>query len=469
MAVLDSTALQPDFIKLRWLEPYTSGGLNRKTFKSLPRGVYSGFVIKPGPGSFEVQINHTDPEGFGEVSGFSAGAFDPASSGWSVAVHASLQGFTSTVAILAAPGGANDFIFDLTAHKLSTVYVALFVDYKIGFATAGEVRVVEAADLDADPTLINLGRIDVPASGSISEANIIKDDPAYPRVLPFATKYKYGFMDKFQAALLEDLAAVSGTAAFTFEVIIPVDGPQTVELPPGAIFTVGGDDLWVFKNGSWKTVDVDYTETDRGDGFGEEIEYIGTLKDGDRVKFRIQKHSAVLTSTSQVLDEGALITANSIYTNYTGTGVTVFPDGPNRVNVVIPGGGGASAAKTKTNLTGLTIPIYSAVHLLADNTIEPYDPKVSGDSFYGITTQEIATSLAGGVQVGGITVGAAAAVSAGDIGDDVYVSDDGLGGITVLPPDPLFSRVIRIGQLDGPDTSVTGAASDIVFDRSRET
>ena len=84
MAVLDSTALQPDFIKLRWLEPYTSGGLNRKTFKSLPRGVYSGFVVKPGPASFEVQINHTDPEGFGEVSGFSAGAFDPASSGWSV-------------------------------------------------------------------------------------------------------------------------------------------------------------------------------------------------------------------------------------------------------------------------------------------------------------------------------------------------------------------------------------------------
>jgi len=469
MAVLESTSLQPDFIKLRWLEPYTSGGLNRKTFKSLPRGVYSGFVVRPGPAAFEVQIKHDDPEGFGEVSGFSGGAFDPASSGWSVAVHASLQGFTSTVAILTAPGGANDFLFDLTPYKGSTVYIALSVDYKIGFATSGDVRVVQAVDLDTDPTLINLARVDVPSVGSISQANIVLNDPAYPRVLPFATKYKYGFMDKFQAALLEDLAAVSGTAAFVHEFIVDVDGPQTITLPPGFIYTVGGDDLWAFKNGSYKRVAVDYDEVDRGDGFGEEIFYTGTLKNGDRVLLRVQKHSAVLTSTSQVLDEGALITNNAIYTNYTGTGVTVFPDGPNRVKVVIPGGGGASASKTKTNITGSLIPIFTAVHLLSDNSIEPYDPKVSGDSFYGITTQSIADTLAGGVQVGGIVVGAASAVSAGLIGDDLFVSDDGLGGITVVPPNPVFSRVIRIGQLDGPDTSVTGVASDIVFDRARET
>lgn len=472
MAVFDTTPLQPDFIKLRWLEPFVSSGLNRKTFKSLPRGVYSGWIVSPGPGSAEVQINHDDPDGFGLVSGFSGGAFDVASSGWSVAVHASLQGFTSTVAVISAPGGANDFTFDLTARRGETVYIAIEVDYKTGFETTGNVKVVDDSELDADPTLLNLARVDVPLVGAITSANIVPDDPAYPRVLPFATRFKFGFMDKFQASLLEDLASVSGAEAALLheELAVSAGSPQTFMLPSGFLYTVGGDDLWVFKNGSYKRVGVDYDEVDRGDGRGEDVSYTGTLKAGDRLLFRVQATSSVLTSTTQILDEMSLITDNAIFINFSGAGVSVFPDGANRVNIVIPGGGGgASAIRTKFNDSGLTIGIFKAVTLVPDNTIRAYDPAVSGDELYGITLQEIADSVAGDISIAGLVNGAADGVSAGLIGDDVFVSDDGAGGLTVTPPDPFSARVIRVGLLDGPNTAVTGVASDIVFDRGRLT
>ena len=467
MALLDSQALQPEFIKMRWLEPYVSAGLNRKTFKSLPRGVYSGFVVKPGPAAFEVQVVHDDPEGYGEASGFSAGAFDPASSGWSVAVHASLQGYTSTVAILTAPGGANDFVFDLTARKGSSVYLALFVNYQVGFTTAGEVRVVEAVDLDADPTLINLARVDVPLVGSISTANIVYNDALYPRVFPFATKFKYGFMDKFQAALLEEVASISGSPAFVQKYVVPVDGPQTIPLSPGARYTVAGDDLWVFKNTGLRCSVRDYDEVDRGDGYGEEIYYTGTLKSGDILTLRVQQFSSVLTSTTQVLDENALISANVQFINFAGTGVFVTPDGPNRVKVNVPGGGSGSALKTKFNDTGSAIVAFRAVKVNTDNTIALFDPTVSGDHFYGITIANIPDQAAGDVQTGGNVENALTTVL-GTIGDDVYISHAGDGTFTTTPPNPFAGQIVRAGILDGPGAgAVTGSGSDLLFDRGR--
>lgn len=471
MALLDSQSLQPDFIKMRWMEPYVSSGLNRKTFKTLPRGIYSGFVVRPGPGSAEVTVKHDDPEGFGEVSGFSEGSFDPASSGWSVAVHASLQGYATTVAILTAVGGANDFTFDLDPYRNQTVFLALDVQYEIGFGSTAQIKVVEAADLDLDPTLINLARIDVPLVGDIADANIIKDDAVYPRVLPFANRLKYGFMSKFQAELLDEIASISGTPAFVSEYIVPVDGsPQTIPLPPGTIYTVGGDDLWVHKNGNHKTAgaDRDYIEIDRGDGYGEEISYIGPLLAGDRIKFRVQAYSSVLTSKTQVFDESALISDNVVFFNFTGTGVNVLPDGPNRVKVVIPGGGGGSGGvRTKLNSSGVNIPAYRAVSILSDNTIRLFDTSVSSESFYGITIQGIPDGVSGDVQVpGGIVLDAGIGIS-GNIGDDVYISQNNDGTMTTDFLSSLSGLVIRVGKLDADGLSVT--PTDILFDVGRMT
>ena len=120
MTVLDSTTLEPDFIKTRWLEPFVSAANNRKAFKTQPRGVYSGFVVKPGPGALEIQVKHDDPEGYGEVTGYAGGNFD-AASGWSNAVHASIQGFTTHISILSS--ATANFTFDLSTFIGSTVYV----------------------------------------------------------------------------------------------------------------------------------------------------------------------------------------------------------------------------------------------------------------------------------------------------------------------------------------------------------
>ena len=122
MTILDSKSILPEFIKLRWNEPYVSAGLNRKTFKSLPRGVYNGFVVKPGPGTNQLQVVHDDPRGWASTSGYAAGAFDMAS-GWSIAVHESVQGYNATIAIQAAAN--RNFIFDIAAYAGSTIYPAL--------------------------------------------------------------------------------------------------------------------------------------------------------------------------------------------------------------------------------------------------------------------------------------------------------------------------------------------------------
>lgn len=464
MATITTQTLLPSFVKMRWNEPYVSAGLNRKTFKNTPRGVYSGFVVKPGPGAFDITIAHDDPEGYGIVSGFAGGNFDTAS-GWSVAVHESLVGFNTTVAMVKSE--TSNFTFDLSGVKGQSVYAALHVDYKSGLDTVASIQILEAVDLEADPTLINLAKIEVPLVGSISTVNIIYDDPSYPRVLPFATPYKFGFMDKFQAQVLEELQSVSSAPAFFYETLVTVDGPQTISLPPLAIYTVGADDLWVHRNGRLMGVGRDYDEVDRGDGYGEEVDFISSLVAGDIITFRIQKYAASLTSKTKVLDEGALINDNVVFLNFSGPGVSVLPDGPSRVKVVVPGGGASAGIRTKTNNTGSTLTVYRAVSLLSDNTIKYFDPTVSGESLYGITIQSIPDGAPGDVQVLGVIVGAATGVSGAIIGQDCYVSHAGDGSLTTLVPDPMTGQVIRVGIFEGDNTIVTSTATDILIDKER--
>lgn len=462
--IITSEALLPSFIKMRWNEPYVSAGLNRKTFKSTPRGVYSGFVVKPGPGAFEITIAHDDPEGYGVVSGFAGGNFD-AASGWSLAVHESLQGFNTTVAILY--NGSNNFVFDLDSVKGQTVYAALHVDYKSGLDSVGDIRIAEASDLEADPTLINLARIDVPLVGSIQASNIVVDDPSYPRVLPFANRFKYGFMDKYHVEILEELQQVSGAPAFFYETVLTVDGLQTVELPPLALYTVGADDLWVHRNGRLMGSGRDYNEVDRGDGYGEEIDFITDVYAGDIITFRIQKYAAALTSRTRVLDEGAQISDNVVFMNFSGAGVNVMPDGPSRVKVVIPGGGASSGIRTKRNDSGSLILAYRGVSLTNMNTIKYFDATVSGEIFYGITIQNIADATDGDVQVLGVVENAALAVAGATPGEYCYASQAGDGSFQTTPPDPMTGQVLRVGIFEGPNLSVSGVATDILIEKGR--
>lgn len=472
MSLLDQRLIAPEFVKLRWLEPYSSSGFNRSQFRTMPRGVHNGFVVKAGPGLREVTVAHDDPRGWGSTSGYAYGAFDTAS-GWSVAVHSSVQGFNTTVAIQYAAG--RNFTFDVDAYGGRSVFLALDVQYLQGVDTAAQVKLVEADDLEADPALIVLGRVDVPLSGAVVDGNVFYDDAAYPRVLPYADQYKPGFMSQRQALDLGALQAVSGSPSLVYETEIAFDGPQDIALPPGYFYVLGGEDLQVWKNGVMKTPGAlrDYVEVERDelDGRGEKITWVGLdLRAGDRVKLRIQKYAAHLTSTLRVYDENTLIDANVIFMKFAGTGVQVIPDGPRQVRVVVGGGGGGggSTVRTKANVTGATIAAFRAVRMLGDNTMALYDPAVSGHAFYGLTLQNVVPGAYGDVQVDGIVVGAAAGVSGGGaIMDYCYVLPGGSGMLTTTPPDPLLYQVQRVGFLDGGDAVSGGGAVDLVFDRGR--
>lgn len=470
MTILSSQTVLPEFIKLRWQEPYVSAGVSRKTFKSLPRGVYNGFVVKPGPGTQELQVVHNDPNGWdqSQTSGFSAGAFDTAS-GWSIAVHESVQGFNSTVAIQYATG--RNYVFDISPYANTTVYAVLDVQYLVGYPTEAQVKLVNAAELDSNPALIVLAKVNVPISGIVSGANIIYDDPIYPRVLPFASTLKYGFMSKQQAQYLDFLQAVSGSPAFNYEVELPIDGPQDVDLPSGYTYVVGSDDLWVHTNGRLLTKGAsrDYEEVDRGDGRGEKISLVmASAREGDRIKLRIQQYAAVATSTTRVLDEGTLIDGNAIDFEFQGTGVAVIPNGPRRVRIVIPGGGGGTGTKSHVVGEAGGLLNFRALHLRSDNAVIYCDPTDPTHKFYGVSLQSVAVSGFIDVQTAGLLEGAGPWVSGGAaVGDDVYVAQDGLGTLTVDYPDVLSGSVTRVGILAGADGVVGGGPVDIIFERAR--
>lgn len=115
-------------------------------------------------------------------------------------VHENQSGQSTTVIT------QNKFTLDLTGLDNSTVYVTVDVDYMLGQQTSGFLEVVDAAELDARPTLINLAQINVPALAvPITSANIVLDDPTYPRVLPFAKKCKKGFFSQDQFKSFERL------------------------------------------------------------------------------------------------------------------------------------------------------------------------------------------------------------------------------------------------------------------------
>src|ERR1035437_5885409 len=53
--------LPADSIKLRWLEPYVSVGINQKSIGLQPKGVFTGFNVVPGtdPLTLDIQVDAT--------------------------------------------------------------------------------------------------------------------------------------------------------------------------------------------------------------------------------------------------------------------------------------------------------------------------------------------------------------------------------------------------------------------------
>jgi hypothetical protein len=461
MTVIASQIVNPQYIKMRWEEPYVSGGLNSKAFKVLPRGVYRGFDVVPGSSDKEVVVN---PAAIGSVSGYASGNYD-AASGWSVAVHEADNGYTTTVAIQS--GASGSFIFDLTSSAGQTVYLALDVNYQLGYGTQANVRAVDAAELDAKPTLLVLARVNVPLLGAISQPNIILNDTQYPRILPYANSVHDGFMSASQAEILEILENPNVSNAFEDETIVSVPGIQIISLPPLQQYVVGGYDLWVFKNGVKMFRGRDYTEIDDGGGFGTTVQWLSALSANDRITFRTQEYAVSLANNLSILDENTLIGTGVTKVNFKGNGVLAQYVGGGQTDVTIPNPSAvASTVRQKRNITGSSIPAYRAVHLLADGTITLCDPTNPVHKFFGMTTAIVPNTTFGGIVLDGVAALAITGLGFA-VGDDVFISHAGDGTLTNVPPDPLDGKVLRVGIADCTDNSASSLAVDIVFDRGR--
>lgn len=206
MATLVSGVIDNTQIKVRWEEPFVSDALNKKVFGILPRGVYSGFVVTAGPGDRDITITNTTD--IGCVSGFCSGTYDT-TSGYSIAIHENINGQQTTIS---ARDDLGQFTLDLTGLDSQTVFATLDVDYLLGQQTAAFVKIVNAAEMNSDPTLINLAKINMPAvSIPITAPNIVTDDPVFPRIEPYAERDKFGFMSTRQQRAHERLKSMAGS------------------------------------------------------------------------------------------------------------------------------------------------------------------------------------------------------------------------------------------------------------------
>lgn len=208
MSVFDQKPLDQNYIKIRWQELYVSHALNRKDFGTKPRGIFSGFNIVP-VGYRTYRIEGTNPSGFdfhGVIgSGYNKGAFDT-TSGYSIATFSDNFGHETSVVI--PPGSVSGtFDFDFTGEDNTKKIIAVDVEYLISNETKGNVLAVDASEVDSNPDYIVVGVINVPdigVSGSLSDIDF--EDFDYPRTLPFATPFKYGYMSPEQALAVANIS-----------------------------------------------------------------------------------------------------------------------------------------------------------------------------------------------------------------------------------------------------------------------
>lgn len=139
---------------MRWAEPYTSDGLNRKLNGLMPRGVIRGGRLVTAGSALLVTVE-ADPD-----------------TGDSVYSYVNAQGRQVTVR------QEGNVTLNLSASASSTVYVALYVSYTIGSETEVEWRSYTEAELfGGSPVaehadVIIVGRVVVPGSGPIAATSV---------------------------------------------------------------------------------------------------------------------------------------------------------------------------------------------------------------------------------------------------------------------------------------------------------
>lgn len=137
--------------KVRWREQYVSEGLNKKLNGLVPAGVIRGGRL--GTNVLDLRITiEADPDTGDSIYSF---------------IDSNGQQLTFRQ--------VGDVTLDLTALASTTVYIGLEIVYTTSAATEVYWRAYSQAEIDADPTIVCLGPVDVPASGLIPEGNIRGD------------------------------------------------------------------------------------------------------------------------------------------------------------------------------------------------------------------------------------------------------------------------------------------------------
>lgn len=137
--------------KMRWEEPYVSDGLNKKFNGLVPAGVVRGGLLVTSGIAMNVTIQD-DP-----VTGDSVYSF----------INSNGQQVTFRQ--------QGNVTLDLTALASTYVYIGLEITYAVSSATVVKWRAFSLAEVQADPTLVILGAVDVPASGIIPASDIYDD------------------------------------------------------------------------------------------------------------------------------------------------------------------------------------------------------------------------------------------------------------------------------------------------------
>lgn len=134
--------------KVRWHEKYVSDGINRKFNGVIPAGVVRGGRLGTSLSNLSVTIE-ADP-----VTGDSVYSY----------INANGQQVTFRQ--------VGDVTLDLSALVSTVVFIGLEITYVISADTVVKWRAFSQAEIDADPNLVVLGMVDVPAAGLIPAGDI---------------------------------------------------------------------------------------------------------------------------------------------------------------------------------------------------------------------------------------------------------------------------------------------------------
>lgn len=134
--------------KVRWHEQYVSEGINKKLNGIIPAGVVRGGRLGTSLSTMSVTIE-ADPL-----------------TGDSIYSYIDANGHQVTFRQV------GNVTLDVSALASTVIFIALQITYVISADTVVKWRAFSQAEIDADPTLVVLGMVDVPASGLIPASDI---------------------------------------------------------------------------------------------------------------------------------------------------------------------------------------------------------------------------------------------------------------------------------------------------------